>query len=522
MRKGLETVRNKLIFFFNTACSALLFIFSFSEKGLDFLIWFSLVPIFFEIFARKTGNFKKGLLIGTVIYTASIIWLAPTISKYGGLPFISAFSAILLLGTYLGIHTGLLALLFPDIKKKPFLSLFIIPAVWTALDFLVSFMFSGFPWVFPAYSQYKRLELIQITSITGVYGLTFYIVLINSGIFLLIRSFCDSKKLITKNNFFIVFSLLAVTGLISIYGKTSLKQTVALSAQAPKAKILLLQANISPDEKHDPDKMINTLNEYLSMSSIKSSGQYDLAVWPETALPFPIFMYKDIIDLIKRHADENGPQMIGTLDIKFKNNIEYTMKNRAVLFAKGNEEKNSYDKIHLVPFGEYIPLKKYFPFLADFIVPSGEFVPGNHNDIIKCGKIKGAVKICFEIIFPDLVRKQVKKGANLIVNMTNDAWFGKSSGPYQHLAISVFRAVENKRAIARCANTGISAHILPTGKIINQTGLFEKKIQNDFLPLIDLKTPYTDYGDFFAYICMIVLLSTGISRYKNYRKLKEN
>jgi apolipoprotein N-acyltransferase len=141
--------------------------------------------------------------------------------------------------------------------------------------------------------------------------------------------------------------------------------------------------------------------------------------------------------------------------------------------------------------------------------------------VFNIDEIKAGVKICFEIIFPSLVRQQVKNGANIIINLTNDAWFGKTAGPHQHLAISVIRAVENKRAVSRCANTGISANILPTGEIISSTQLFKTQTIVESLPLIDEKTIYTEYGDFFAYFCTIVLLSHGFLFYLKRRNKGE-
>ncbi|PIE75189.1 MAG: apolipoprotein N-acyltransferase [Deltaproteobacteria bacterium] len=507
---------NKKNFLFNALLSTTLFTFSYAGYGLNFLIWFSLIPLFHIIsFSKK--KFSSGLLSGAIIYTASVIWLAPTISKYGGIPYLLSFVPVILLGTYLGLFTAILSILFPDYPKKPFLSLFLVPCLWTGLDFCASFLFSGFPWVSPGYSQYKNTNLIQIASITGVYGLTYFIVMVNTGFFIILKRFAESKKLFKKD-----FAIMAVLGLslsaLLFYGHYNIENTKKIAAESSKTSLLLVQANILPDNKHGSD-INNIVKKHFSLIE-KNNEKYDIAIWPETAVPYPVFLNKKIKNRIIDFAKKNNNQLIGILDVK---NIKekYILKNRAVLFEKNGNTEKFYDKIHLVPFGEYIPLKKYFPFLALFITPSGEFSSGLQNYLINMDKIKIAAKICFEIIFPNLVRKQVKNGANIIINLTNDAWFGKTAGPYQHLSISVFRAVENMRSIARCANTGISAHILPTGEIISMGELFKEETLTKNLPLIEKQSIYTNYGDYFAKICLIVLLITGFFYFINFYRKKE-
>lgn len=516
MQKGSFIVNNKFFYAFNTIASAILFIFSFPGYNLDFLIFFSLVPVFFVFTRSSEKKFKKGFIFGIIVSTLSLIWLAPTISDFGGLPLISAIAAITLLGTYLGIYKGFFAFLFPENIKNQISSLFIIPAIWTGLDYLTSVIFTGFPWVFPGYALINRLEIIQISSITGVYGLTFFVVFINTGIFLILNNILQKKKFEVLANFKIVLLMVIFSAGLFSFGTLNLKKTNNLINNADNAKIMLLQANIPPENKHEPESLMKIFNKFLKMSQ-STNNNYHLAVWPETALPYPVFWNEDMTEILNHHAEKNGNQLVGTLDIKRDENLKFIMKNRAALFLKSDQnKKDSYDKIHLVPFGEYIPLKKQFPFLEKFIVPAGEFTPGEENRIIEIDKMKIAVKICFEIIFPDLVRRQINKGGNIIINMTNDAWFGKSSGPYQHLAIARFRAVENRRSIARCANTGISAHILPTGEIKSFAGISQKKALVKSLPLIHEKTFYTTHGDFFAYFCLVMLLLKGFFHYRNH------
>jgi apolipoprotein N-acyltransferase len=501
---------------FYSIFSAVLFTFSFPGYGHDFLIWFSLLPLF-TIIASSEKKFLTGLFAGTLIYTFSVIWLVPTISNYGGLPLASSFSAIILLGLYLGIYTGFFALLFPDTEKKPFLSLFLIPAIWTGLDFISSFLFSGFPWVFAGYSQYKNTSLIQISSVFGIYGITFYIVFINAGLFILLKSVLKRKKFYTPSTIGLCILIACVTSAAGFFGNYNINKTKELIKKSPHKKIAVIQPNIAPELKHGKD-IKTTLQKHIEITDMVKKT-FDLGLWPETAIPYPVMLDPDIFSSLDNYTQKKGKFIIGALDLKHSNE-NYILKNRAFLFPS-EKELQFYDKIHLVPFGEYIPLQKYFPFFSKFIVPTGEFSSGTQNMVFNIDEIKAGVKICFEIIFPSLVRQQVKNGANIIINITNDAWFGKTAGPHQHLAISVIRAVENKRAVSRCANTGISANILPTGEIISSTQLFKTQTIVESLPLIDEKTIYTEYGDFFAYFCTIVLLSHGFLFYLKRRNKGE-
>ena len=174
-------------------------------------------------------------------------------------------------------------------------------------------------------------------------------------------------------------------------------------------------------------------------------------------------------------------------------------RNRAYLLGPDGSLAGRYDKVHLVPFGEYVPMKRFLPFIQQLVVAAGDFLPGNKVEPLKFPKAAAGVLICFESIFPELARAMTENGATLLVNLTNDAWYGMSSAPFQHFSMAVFRAVENRRPVVRAANTGISAFILPNGKIAAQSGLFTEALLTKEIPLPGSGlTLYTRYGDFFA------------------------
>ena len=186
--------------------------------------------------------------------------------------------------------------------------------------------------------------------------------------------------------------------------------------------------------------------------------------------------------------------------------------NTAYLLDPGGDILGAYNKVHLVPFGEYVPLQQYLPFIHKLTEQSGDFYAGTKGNTIVFNQSRIGVQICFEAIFPELSRAMVKNGANIIINITNDAWFGRSSAPFQHFSMIKFRAVENKRSVARAANTGISGFIDPCGRVLASTSLYEDSYLTRRIPLCDTMTVYTRYGDVFAFLCFAFLLTAFISR----------
>ncbi len=189
---------------------------------------------------------------------------------------------------------------------------------------------------------------------------------------------------------------------------------------------------------------------------------------------------------------------------RVNNRVEYY--NSAYLISPKGDIYGRYDKAHLVPFGEYIPLKNWFPFLGKIVEHVGDFRPGKKGKTIEWGNHRIGLLICYEIIFPDLSRAMAKNQASLLINITNDAWYGRTSAPYQHFSMAVFRAVENRRALVRSANTGISGFIDPVGRVIDSTELFEDAVKTRTVPLIHETSFYTRFGDVFAMGCLAIIM----------------
>ncbi len=496
--------------FFLAVLSGTMLTASFPNTNCSFFIWFALVPLFF---ALKTVSFsvafRIGFLTGTVHYLTLIYWIIHSIKNYGHVPLVLCIGILFLLCAYLAIYFGIFALLFIKLREKPLIALFFLPSAWVSLEYIRTFFLSGFPWGLFGYSQFKILNIIQIADITGVYGISFIIVLSNVVIFniyLYVKTKNCTKQSVSLPACIISFvSLTLILFFTSEYGKWRILNTDKEVNLSEFAKIAVVQGNIDQSEKWDIEKKMAITKKYISLSNSVKEFSPDLIVWPETATPFylthNVFMTKILMDSIARH---NAAFLIGSPSASKTGQSSFAYYNSAYLIHPDGYIAGKYDKVHLVPFGEYVPLKKWLPFLGKMVQQIGDFTPGNIENILTCKKFTVGVQICYEIIFPKLSRTMVKNGALFIVNITNDAWFGETSAPYQHFAMAVLRAVENKKTLIRAANTGISGYIDPVGRIISSTPVYEEKVLVQKVPVLKTKTFYTKHGDIFALSCLVL------------------
>jgi apolipoprotein N-acyltransferase len=318
-------------------------------------------------------------------------------------------------------------------------------------------------------------------------------------------------------------SVLFIAGflLTLIYGIWRIKVTDHLMAAAPTARVAVIQGNINQAAKWDPAFQSATIKTYHRLSLSAKSEKPELMVWPESATPF--FLFYD------KRPTENVLAGIQQADIDYligspsfiRQDERVTYYNSAYLISPVTKSISKYDKAHLVPYGEYVPFKKWLPFLGKVVAQVGDFQPGTSGKTLPWKQNGLGVQICYEIIFPGLSRAMVKNDAVLLINITNDAWFGTTSGPYQHFSMTIFRAVENRRSLARAANTGISGFIDPVGRILAATPLLEEAAVTWALPLIYKKTFYTRFGDLFALACLAGTIFVILSKFgKNAFRLK--
>jgi apolipoprotein N-acyltransferase len=497
--------------------SGILLIFSFPNFDLEFLAWFAFVPLLYAIHGKtRLQAFFLGFLTGLISYLGILYWIIVAVHTYGNVPLILSGFILLLLVGYLSLFTGTFAFLTRVVSLSSGIqTLLFIPILWSALEYLRSFFLTGFPWANLGYSQYLNLPFIQMAEFTGPYGLSFVILLVNTTLFLILRQWIHKTFPVRE----VVVTLLVLLSSM-VYGYVKMGRIDQQMVQQPSLKVALVQGNIDQSIKWDESFQKETLKIYERLSLKVAEQHPDLMIWPETATPFFFQQAKEyqpmVLDIPKK---TNAYLLFGSPSYKVERG-KVNHYNSAYLASPSKEIIGRYDKIHLVPYGEYVPLGEILP-LGSLGEGIGNFKSGKeiYNFSIPQGKF--GVLICFEIIFPDLCRRFVKQGADFLVTITNDAWFGRTSAPHQHFTIAVFRAVENRIFIARAANTGISGFIDPRGKIIKKGGIFTEEAMNGTIHLSKKKTFYTLYGDLFAWVCSgFSLLSLGYAFTSKGRCLK--
>lgn len=474
---------------------------SFSPVDISWIAWISLIPLLISLEGKSPlAALKLGLFTGLLHYLTLIYWIVVVLSHYGNINFILSLAVMSLLSLYLSIYIAFFALILVIVKKnRP--SSFWGASIWVALEYARTHVMTGFPWCLLGYSQYLRLPLIQISDIAGVYGISFVIVLVNLVIYKIFFAPNPIKKKcieITLTSFLI--------GFILLYGYHNLKEKADVNSKGKTLRAVIAQGNIDQSLKWNQDFQEKTLGIYKKLSKKFSDFKPQIIIWPETAVPF-FFQERSYLtkEVFKAAKITNSNILFGSpAYLKDKGKTFYF--NRAYIISE-NSVFDYYDKVHLVPFGEYVPLKKYLPFVHRLVPAAGDFSPGKKIKPINALDSKIGVLICFEAIFPDISRKHANQGAELLVNITNDAWFGHTSAPYQHLSMAVFRCVENGLPMARAANTGISAFILADGKIVNKSGLYSTGALKHEIKLKQNKTFYSQLGNIFAIIiCIIVII----------------
>ncbi|MEX0830643.1 MAG: apolipoprotein N-acyltransferase [Nitrospirales bacterium] len=498
----------------------------FPNFDLGWLAWVALVPLHWALSGLTTGKaFCYGWLAGTIAFTGTVPWVITAMNQFGQVPLIVSTLLMLLLATYLGLFVGAYAAGYVLLLKQgvPVCLWLGAPSLWVSLEYLRTYALSGFPWALLGYSQYQWLPVIQLSDMTGVYGVSFLVVLGNVTMTTILIWIWRNKDEFTGSfPWQPALSFFVIVGAALVYGHWQINQQHLVNASAKSMSIGLVQPNISQDKKWDAAYIDETLKRYTTLS--QQAGQnLDLLIWPEAATPFFFekeLGYQKIILAVLR--DSQSPLLFGSPTLRFEPDGSPYLLNSAYMLSPEKLLTGRYDKRHLVPFGEYVPLKGLLFFLEKLVVGIGDFKPGQGSMLLTLPNSPNqlhtsiGVPICFEIIFPDLVRRMAMEGANVLVTLTNDAWFGNSAAPYQHFSMAVFRAVENHLAVARAANTGISGFIGPDGQILTETSIFTQQAVTGSIPLrTSPPTFYTQFGDVFSWGCVIL---TGIFLIASQRK----
>lgn len=502
--------RNYLIMYGPAALSGTLLVLSFPTFDLYPLAWVAFVPLLVSLWDRKPKEaFISGMIAGIFYFFGTLYWIYHSISYYGSVPMALSFMLVFLLSLYLGLYSGLFALIFSlKIRTTRLPALLLVPVLWVTLEFIRSYALTGFPWSSIGYSQYKFLYGIQFADITGIYGVSFLVLAVNGAVADLVIAKRRREEMPlfpmthTLIGYVVLFSCLVF---IFGYGYWRIHQ------ERPGASVRasIVQGNIEQDRKWVPAYQEEVIGIYRGLSTAAAASSPAIIIWPETAVPFYFgYAASHTDELVAFQRQLNAYLLFGSVMVKRPASAESPplLTNSAVLLDREGNVSYVYDKIHLVPFGEYVPLRGLLFFVDKLVAGIGDYEPG--DKVIKANTPFGgfATFVCYEIIFPGLVRKFFSRDGDFIVTITNDAWFGRTTGPYQHFSMAVFRAIENRKPVLRAANTGISGYIDSNGRILRTTRLFERTVETVDIRTDRSRTFYSRYGDIFSYLCIVLSL----------------
>ncbi len=481
---------------------------AYPKFDLSLFAWAAFVPLFYAIEGEPLGRVARyAYLQGLACYVGSMYWIVIPLTDFAGVRVEFAILPMLLLSAVMAINTMGAIWSGEFIARRLRIPMVVtMPLGWTAFEWLRSFFPIGFPWNLVGYTAYRNLEVIQLSEFTGVYGVSALILLFNAVIYTVVFRRGTRRLQVT--------SLGALTALmIVVFAFGTLRQRQLATAPVEGSmKVAMVQGNIAQSIKWDPAHLASSFRVYQEETAAAARRGAQLVVWPEAAAAF-LFQpddhysaemadYSSYRAALLGLARQSGEPILFGAPAMGAEDGRVGFYNRAYVVSADGEINGWYDKMQLVPFGEYVPARKLLGMFVNRVVEGfGDLIPGTRQTVFDVHGAKLGVLICYESVFPDLTRRAVKAGANVLVNITNDAWYGESSAPYQALAMAALRSAENKVPMIRDAQTGISAIILPTGEITAATPLFKRGTQIEDVSWRNSRTLYTMVGDLFSEIC---------------------
>lgn len=503
--------------------SGILLALSFPRYGHPVIAWVALIPLITALFEKKgTGvlfarrgekdarpffrAFRLGFITGAAYFAGTIYWTGTVVQQFGGLSWPVAVIVAALLVAYLALFPGLFALclgwLGSTIGDRAIL---LAPAIWVSTELARTYFWSGFPWVLLGYSQTTVLPIAQVASIVGVYGLSALVAFVSAALshFVIFRS---------RAAMGVAAAILAA---LALWGNYRLSND-SLTQQGDSVRVALVQGNIPQDQKWDPAQAHHILNTYLALTRDAARQGAQLVIWPESATPF--FFEEDHLGAgrIREVVKETGIELLLGSD-QMEHSKPPAFYNAAFLLRRDGSVARVYRKMHLVPFGEFVPLKDLLFFVGPLVEAAGEFTPGQSMELLPTSRGPISTAICYEIVYPALVRHSVLEGSQLLTTITNDAWYGHSSAPYQHFLQASLRAIEQGRYLVRSANTGISGIVDPYGRVLQQSRIFERAVLVGDVRMLDTRTIYGRIGDAFAYLCSAITLGSLLAAFVSSR-----
>jgi len=491
---------------------------SFPKFGHPAFAWIALAPLLVAISHRPHSSrraFSLGLTAGVVYFCGTLYWLVETMTTFGGLnTAIAAFAAGVLIA-YLSLYPALFAMIQARlVRRMGRRALLLSPAVWVATEMGRTYVLDGFPWELLGYSQTGVLPIAQIASVVGVYGLSALVALVSAA--------AAYATLEHSSKRWRVAGIVAVVVLgTAIWGTVRLARGTLRSSGVP-VRVAVIQANILQDQKWDPAMRGIIMQRYVDMTREAIGRGAQFILWPESATPLPY--ERDLAggDAIRRLAREakvtllvGSDQIEPVIPAEPGKPPSERFYNAAYLIQPDGTTAAIYRKIHLVPFGEYVPFSRLLFFVGPLVEAVSAFTPGTDALLLPVRGHMASTAICYEVIYSALMRSFVTQGSELLTTITNDAWYGTSSAAYQHWQQASLRSIEQGRYLARAANTGISGFVDPYGRVMQHSNMFQSAVMAEDLRFITERTIYSYIGDLVGWISVALTLAALAATRRN-------
>jgi len=511
------------IVFALAVASGVLLALSFPTFGHPACAWVALAPL---MVALQRGSLRRGFLLGVltggIYFGGTLYWITQVMVVYGGLAQSIAVPVNILLIAYLALFPGLFAVIVRAmmVAYGP-RALMAAPLVWVATELGRTYLFSGFPWVLLGYSQTTVLPVAQLASVFGVYGLGALVASVSAasasaavgvhgpaqaGHYRYQGYRYYGSGFDRFGRYIPILTVFVLVLGVAAWGSRRIARAEWTRGGEP-IKVGLIQGNVDQAEKWDDARATSIFSSYISMTRQAIAEGAQLVIWPESSTPFPFEEQRfqqsaEVVRTLARQAQV--PILLGSEEIEHGTSTRYF--NSAFLVKADGATGGAYRKMHLVPFGEYVPLKRVFFFASRLVQAVSDFSAGTTPSLLPVGSHLVSTAICYEIVYPNLVRQFVRQGSELLTTITNDAWFGRTSAPYQHFEQASMRAIEEGRYLVRAANTGISGIVDPYGRVLSRSGIYEPAAIVGEARLLRGSTIYARVGDLFAYLSTVITL----------------
>ncbi|HSP16720.1 MAG TPA: apolipoprotein N-acyltransferase [Thermoanaerobaculia bacterium] len=486
-------IRNTIL----AAVSGVLFALSFPDYSVGWLAFVALIPLFVAVARARTGwhAFLLGWLSQTIAWLIMVPWVVRVMSHYGGLPYVTGVLIFIAMSAFLGLYGGAFTAIVFRIRPADSVARWlVVPLAWAAIEYARTYLLTGFPWNLMAAAIVDDTPLIQLDRFAGPYLI---------GALMLLPAAVLTWLIVARpRGMRVVFAAGAVTIVMFVWWGTGVVASkLVVRSEVPPVRAALLQPNISQEMRWNDANIVTIYDRMMRMTADAINRRAAIVIWPESTVPLSFSstdFFRDAIEQLSR--DHDTDIILGSVaeDPRTPSRIW-----NAAFLVSGGHTIGHYDKIRLVPFGEYVPLRKMLFFAKKLVHAVGEFEFGTDDHPLR-GMLSYGPAICYEVVYPQITATQVRNGAEVLVTITNDAWYDGTSAPRQHLNQARLRAIEDDRYLLRAGTTGISAAVDPSGVIMQEIPMgHQGTIIADFQPL-RTRTLYVRFGDWFAWLAILV------------------